>query len=104
MPVTDHRVGLTDPARDSTNRPAGLPWAARPRQRRPPPPPAGLADLPRHLQATARLADLDDLAAAEDACTAAIDAAATWRSPGALGAIRSLRSSVFRRRGLLPAA
>jgi hypothetical protein len=97
MPVTDDRVGLADPAAFAV--------VDRPRQRRAmPTPPAGLSDLRRHLRATARLADLDELDAAEDACAAAIDAAVTWRSPGALAAIRSLRSSVFRRRGRLAAA
>jgi hypothetical protein len=79
------------------------PVAARPR--RPlPAAPADLADLGRHLRATARLSDLDELAAAEDACAAAIEAATTWQAPGALAVIRSLRSSVFRRRGRLAAA
>ena len=97
MPVSDDRVGLADPAAFAA--------VDRPRQRRPLPiPPADLSDLGRHLRATARLADLDELDAAEDACAAAIEAAAPWRSPGALAAIRSLRSSVLRRRGRLAAA
>ena len=97
MPVSDDRVGLADPAAFAA--------VDLPRQRRVlPTPPAGLSDLGRHLRATARLADLDELDAAEDACAAAFEAAATWRSPGALAAIRSLRSSVLRRRGRLAAA
>jgi tetratricopeptide (TPR) repeat protein len=105
MPVSDDRVGLADPAWEITSRPAGSALADRPRQRRPlPTPPADLHDLRRHLQATARLADLDELDAAEHACTAAIEMAGQWRSPGALAAIRSLRCSVLRRRGRLAAA
>jgi hypothetical protein len=97
MSVSDDRLGLAEHAT--------LPPADRIRQRRPlPAPPADLGDLGRHLRATARLADVDELDAAEDACAAALEAAATWRSPGALAAIRSLRCSVFRRRGRLAAA
>ena len=105
MPASDDGVGLAYPARDTTGWPAGMPLAARLRQRRPvPAAPTDLGDLGRHLRATARLADLDELDAAEEACAAAVETAATWRSPGALAAIRSLRSSVFRRRGRLAAA
>jgi hypothetical protein len=99
MPVSDDRVRLADRARDISSR------AAASRQRCPLPAlPADGNDLRRHLQATARLADLDELEAAEHACTAALEVAGRWRSPGALAAIRSLRCSVLRRRGRLVAA
>jgi hypothetical protein len=69
MSVRDDRAGLADPARDITT---GSP----PRPRRPAPAlPTDAADLPRFLRATARLGDVDDLATAYAACTAAIEAA-----------------------------
>jgi hypothetical protein len=62
------------------------------------------ADLPRFLRATAVRADADDLASAYAACGLAIAAAARWNVPVGLAAAHSLRSSVRRRLGDLPAA
>jgi hypothetical protein len=67
-------------------------------------PPADADDLPRYLRATAARADADDLATAHANCGVAIAAAARWKSPEALAAAYSLRTSVARRRGDLVAA
>jgi hypothetical protein len=97
MPVSDNRLGLADPARNLTSRPQA-------RLRAPVPAPTDQADLPRYLRATAARADADELDMALHNCGVAIDAAGRWRSEPALAAAYSLRASVTRRMGRLPAA
>ena len=97
MPVSDNRLGLVDPARNLTPRPQA-------RLRAPVPPPSDQADLARYLRATAARADADDLDMAFGNCGVAIDAAGRWRAGPALAAAYSLRASVGRRMGRLPAA
>ena len=97
MPVSDNRLGLADPARNLTPRP-------QTRLRAPVPPPSDQADLARYLRATAARADADDLDMAFGNCGVAIDAAGRWRAGPALAAAYSLRASVGRRMGRLPAA
>lgn len=60
--------------------------------------------MPLFLRAVARRADADELAAAYEACTAALAVASGWGSPESLAAVHSLRSSVGRRLGDLPPA
>ena len=102
MTVSDERLGLADPGREFTPRGNAPPGPRQPS--RLPAPPADEADLSRFLRAVARQADADELAAAYAACDLALTAAARWESPAALAAVHSLRSSVGRRLGELPAA
>ena len=103
MTVSDERLGLADPGREFTPRGSSAPPGFR-QPSRPPAPPADEADLSRFLRTAARRADADELAAAYAACDLALSAAARWESPAALAAAHSLRSSVGRRLGDLPAA
>jgi len=104
MTVSDDRLGLADPGREFTARGASAPPGFRQQNRRTPAPPADEADLPRFLRATALRADEDELAMAYAGCDLAIAAATHWDAPAALAAAHSLRSSVARRLGDLPAA
>ena len=97
MTVHDERAEAAGAVRTIAGRPP------RPRHA-PVPPPAGPADLPAFLRATSARADADDLETAHVNCGVAVDAALRWASPAALAAAHSLRSSVARRRGDLPAA
>lgn len=101
MTVSDDRLGLADPGREFTAQGGSVPPGIR---RFAPAPPANEADLPRFLRATARRADDDDLASAYAGCDLAVAAATHWDAPAALAAAHSLRSSVARRLGELPAA
>jgi len=104
MTVSDDRLGLADPGREFTARSGSAPPGLRQQNRRAPAPPADEGDLPRFLRATALRADDDDLATAYAGCDLAVAAATHWDAPLALAAAHSLRSSVGRRLGDLPAA
>jgi len=103
MTVSDDRLWLADRGRELTPRGGSAPPGLR-QPHRPTPAPADAADLPRFLRATAQRADADDLAVAYADCDLALAAATRWESPAALAAAHSLRSSVGRRLGELPAA